>query len=266
MTNPFHIDEGTVRRLLSGDLRGEAARRVAEHLEASCEVCESVLSACGSADPLDGTLDAALFFMPPRRGEAGNDREWAGIQRRLLPPRRRTWRYAGLAAAAAAALALGASITLMRHPEQEVLDGFKGREGEKASARLRLSVSLPGPGAPSLERAASGAVVPPEASLLFRVEASGPAQLALLRVGPEGSEVLWEGTATRAGAIDVEVGGHPAAYPLQGLGGRQRFGLLAAPSLDPETLKAARRVLSGSEAAGAPSPAASLDVVEVTVR
>jgi hypothetical protein len=266
MTNPFHIDESTVRRLLSGEIRGEAARRVADHLESSCEVCESVLSDSGSADRLDGTLDAALFFVPPRKGEAGSDREWASIQRQLLPPRRRTWRYAGLGAAAAAALALGATITLMGRPEQGVLDGFKGRESEQSSARLLLSLSVPGPGAPSLERAASGAVVPSEASLLFRVEASGPAQLALLRVGPDGSEVLWEGSATRAGAIDVEVGGHPAAYPLHGLAGRQRFGLLAAPSLDPQTLQAARRVLSGSEAAGAPSPAVSLDVVEVTVR
>jgi hypothetical protein len=188
--------------------------------------------------------------------------EWARIRRRLRPARS-AWRWAGLAAAAAAALAVGLTLQLRdRSPDDA---GMKGREAPRASARLRFTVSLPGPDAPAVERGASGAVVPPEASLLFRIEASGPAQLALLRLGADG-EVIWEGRAERAGPVDVEVGGRPAAYPLRGLSGRQRFALLAAPSLDAETLQTARRMLSGSAAAGAPSPAISLDLVEVTVR
>jgi hypothetical protein len=266
MTDRSHIDETTIRRLLSGEIRGQAARELAEHLAGPCEACESVLSARGSADPLDGSLDAALLGLSPRRGEPGNDLEWALIRRRLRPARRLAWRYAGLAAAAAVALAVGVVLQTRRHPGEETWDGLKGREAERVSARLRFSVSLPGRGEPALERAASGAVVPARASLLFRVEASGPAQLALLRIGPDGSEVIWQGSASGAGAVDVDVGGRPAAYPLQGLAGRQRFALLAAPSLDPEALQAARRKLSGSAAAGAPDAAISLDVVEVLVR
>ncbi|HSB20005.1 MAG TPA: hypothetical protein VLD85_08365 [Anaeromyxobacteraceae bacterium] len=266
MRTPGHIDEATVRRLLSGEIAGEEARRVAEHLAEPCERCEELLSA--RADPLDGSLDAALLALSPRTGEPGNDVEWARIQRRLRPARRAAWRPASLAAAAAVAVALAVGIGLeaRRRSEEASGDGLKGREVERVSARLRFSVSLPGPAGPALERAASGAVVPPEASLLFRVEASAPAQLALLRAGPEGSEVIWRGSSSGPGAVDVEIDGRPAAYPLRGLAGRQRFALLAAPSLDAEALQAARRALSGSAAAGAPGPAISLDVVEVLVR
>ena len=264
MRTPGHIDEATVRRLLSGEIAGEEARRVAEHLAEPCERCEELLSV--RADPLDGSLDAALLALSPRTGEPGNDVEWARIQRRLRPARRVAWRHAGLAAAVAVALAVGIGLEARRRSEEAGGDGLKGREVERVSARLRFSVSLPGPAGPALERAASGAVVPPEASLLFRVEASAPAQLALLRAGPEGSEVIWRGSASGPGAVDVEIDGRPAAYPLRGLAGRQRFALLAAPSLDAEALQAARRALSGSAAAGAPGPAISLDVVEVLVR
>jgi hypothetical protein len=269
MKDPIHIDEAALRRVLSGELRGEEARRVAEHLGDPCEACDAFLASRGKADSLDGALDLALLERTPLKSpgpdERGNDLEWARIQRRLRP-RRPAWRLAGFAVAAVALLAAGVVLRMgSRAGGEQGWDGLKGRAVERASARLRFSVSLPGPAAPVVERAASGAVVPPEASLLFRVEVSGPARMALLRLDPEG-EVIWEGRAERAGAIDVEIGGRPAAYPLRGLAGRQRFALLAAPTLDAETLEAARRALSGSGSASAPGPAISLDLVEVTVR
>jgi hypothetical protein len=241
------------------------ARALADHLGRECGECEAFL-ARETADAVDGAIDAALLrLVPPTGDAAGNDLEWARIQRRLRS-RPSVWRHVGLAAAVAAAVAVvGVALRLETRPGGSQEAGTKGTAPERTSARLRFTVALPGPDAPSVERGASGAVVPPEASLLFRIETSGPAQLALIRLGEEG-EVIWRGSADRAGSVDVEVDGRPAAYPLRGLAGRQRFALLAAPALDPETLATARSLLAGSAAARSPSPAVSLDVVEVTVR
>lgn len=267
MTTGTHIDDATIRRLLAGDLRGEDALRVAGHLAGECDVCEAHIAASASAASLDGALDEALLSLATQTGsvEQGNDIEWARIQRQLKPRPVRRLLAIGIAAAAVAVLAVGVTLQRGRPGGPDEWTGLKGIQPDRVSARLRFSVSLPGPDAPALERGASGAVVPPEASLFFRIEASGPAQLVLLRLGPDG-EVVWEGRAERAGILDVEIGGRPAAYPLRGLSGRQRFALLAAPSVDREALDAARRMLIGSGAAGSPGPAVSLDLVEVTVR
>jgi hypothetical protein len=65
--------------------------------------------------------------------------------------------------------------------------------------------------------------------------------------------------------VDVEEQGRPAAYPLRGLRGRPRFAGVAAPSLGPAQLEAARAALVSGALAEGPEPI-SLDVVEVMVR
>ncbi|MBI5069836.1 MAG: hypothetical protein HZB56_16505 [Deltaproteobacteria bacterium] len=257
MSNMTHLERGTARRLLAGELTAEQARRIADHLDGACERCEALLAeeTCG----LDGPVDRALLALGPAAGKPGNDLEWARI-RRQLGIRRRGW-LVGLAAAAAVMLVAGVSLRIFQH-DPGPWDGVKGSAGAPVTARLRFSVVLPG-AEPSLARGASGLTIPEEASLLFRVEASGPADLALLRV--DGGELVWQGRATRAGAIDVEEQGRPAAYPLRGLRGRQRFALVAAPSLGPARLEAARAALASGAVPEGPEPL-SLDVVEVTVR
>lgn len=257
MSTLTHLERGTAKRLLAGELGAEEARRLAAHLNGECERCEALLAE--EADGLDGPVDQALLRLGPAAGRGGDDLEWARI-RRQLGVRRRGW-LVGLAAAAAVVLVAGLSVQLERR-DPNPWNGLKGLAGAPVTARLRFTVVLAG-AEPSLARGASGLTIPEEASLLFRVEASGPADLALFRI--DGSELVWQGRAVAAGAMDIEERGRPAAYPLRGLRGRQRFALVAATALGPERLEAARAAL----AAGAvPPPGAplSLDVVEVTVR
>lgn len=272
MTTPLHLDQPTFRRLLSGEVGGEEARSLAAHLDEPCETCEAALAGLEGADALDGLVDRALAGGPPRPGEQGNDVEWARIRRRLAGPRARVWRAVAAAGAATALVLLAGVVALLRMPSGpdapvagSAWDGAKGGEAVAVVARLRFSVAHPGAGPGQVVRGESGAAVPADASLLFRVEASGPAALALLRLGPDGGEVVWEGRAPAAGSMDVEVGGRIAAFPLRGLAGRQRFALIAAPALGFGRVEAARRALASGSAP--PSDAGvALDVVEVTVR
>jgi hypothetical protein len=257
-----HIDQATIQGLLSGGLHGAATLAVAEHLDAGCDACEALLAE-------DGEVDAVLLALAQAQasGAAGNDLEWARIRRRLRggSPLR------GLRVAAAVLLVAGATFAVVqaiRPMSRDGWDGQKGVETQPVGARLRFSVA-PGSIASGVERGASGAVLSPEASLLFRVEAAGPTRLVLVHLAPGSGaapEVIWEGEAAAAGTLDVEVDGRPAAFPLHGLSGPQRFALLAAPGLDrPRVDEALRRLAAGPEAP-APALPISLDVVEVTVR
>lgn len=263
MSNSTHLDRGTAERLLSGELDGEEARLLAAHLETDCARCEALLADGAGVDPLDGPVDLALLRLAPEAGERGNDLEWARVRRRLGGGRRRGW-LLGVAAAAALVLVAGVSVRIaLREPAgHDAWDGMKGMASAPVTARLRFSVVLAG-SEPSVARGANGLSLPQEASLLFRVEASGPADLALFRI--DGGELIWKGRSSGAGAVDVEDGGHLAAYPLHGLRGRQRFALVAAPELGAERLEAARAALSAGATPPSQSPI-SLDVVEVTVR
>jgi len=257
MSTGTHLERGAAKRLLAGTLPAAEARRLAAHLDRECERCEALLAEEG--DELDGPVDQALLRLGPAAGQPGNDLEWARIQRGL-GGRRRGFLVA-LAAAVAVVLVAGLSVRqATRQPNP--WDGLKGGAGAPVTARLRFTVVMAG-AEPALHRGASGLTLPEEASLLFRVETTGPADLALFRL--DGDELVWQGRAVRAGPIDIEEGGRPGAYPLRGLRGRQRFALLAAPALGAERLEVARAAL----AAGAVPPAEvpiSLDVVEVTVR
>ena len=84
MNERLHLDSEALRRLLSGDLPAEEARRWAEHLARDCAECEAVLAAEGEATALDGEADARLLALAPvRAAERGNDLEYARIRRAM---------------------------------------------------------------------------------------------------------------------------------------------------------------------------------------
>lgn len=266
-----HLDQKTYGLLRSGKLEPEAARRLAEHLEGTCDECEAFLAA-QAPDDLDGAVDASLTRLAPASpSESGSDAEFSRIHKavRGRRPVARATRW--LAAAAALLLVGGVSLTILRYrPAHDDLQGVKGHRAAQAiPARLRFAVVASGGGAPEIDRGRSGAVVPSGASLAFRVELGRPAYVALLRIGGSESEVVWQHHVSTPGAVDVSENGRPAAYPLQGLSGTQRFALVASERpIASEDLAAAARLATGATA-GSDDPRWSvmtLDVVEVTVR
>jgi hypothetical protein len=269
-----HIDLETYTLLRSGELAPAEARAIAEHLDGPCDVCEAFLAGSIEADALDGDVDAALGALAPAaEAERGNDMEFARIRRavktaRPAPARR----WTGYAMAAAAMLLVGGvSLTVMRSgPTQAPWDGDKGRgQLQPVPARLRFAVVGQGRESPQIDRGQSGAVVPQDASLAFRVELGRPAYVALLRIGAGESEVVWRHHADRAGTVDVSEQGRPAAYPLRGLAGTQHFALVASerPIADEDLAAAARAATGASAARDDPRVhVMTLDVVQVTVR
>ena len=268
-----HLDQKTYRLLRSGKLDPESARRLAEHLDEPCDACEAFLAA-QAPDDLDGSVDAALTQLAPGApSESGSDVEFSRIHKavRGRRPIARATRW--FAAAAALLLVGGVTLSVMRYHKAREDDASMGVKGTRAPqaipARLRFAVVDTGRGAPELDRGRNGAVVPAGSSLAFRVELGRPAYVALLRIGAGDSEVVWEQHVSRPGAVDVSENGRPAAYPLQGLSGTQRFALVASERpIAREDLAAAARVATGATA-GSDDPRWSvmtLDVVEVTVR
>ena len=268
----IHLDQNTYRLLRSGKLDPASARRLADHLDGPCDACEAFLAA-QAPDDLDGSVDAALTQLAPASpSDVGGDLEFSRIQKavRGRRPIARATRW--LAAAAAAMLVGGVSLSVLRHrpSRDEALVGMKGsRPAQVIPARLRFAVVDPGQGSPELDRGRSGAVVPAGASLAFRAELGRPAYVALLRIGETETEVVWQQHVARPGAVDVSENGRPAAYPLHGLSGTQRFALVASERpIGKEDLAAAARAATGASA-GSDDPRWSLmtlDVVEVTVR
>jgi hypothetical protein len=266
-----HLDQNTYRLLRSGKLDPATARRLAEHLDGPCETCEAFL-ATQAPDDLDGSVDAALAQLAPvSPSEVGGDLEFSRIRKAVhgRRPVARATRW--LVAAAALLMVGGVSLTLLRHrpPHEYAESGVKGRPSQVIPARLRFAVVETGGGAPEVDRGRSGAVVPAGASLAFRVELGRPAYVALLRIGASESEVIWKQHVARPGAIDVSENGRPAAYPLQGLSGTQRFALVASERpIRAEDMSAAAHAATGASA-GSEDPRWSvmtLDVVEVTIR
>ncbi len=247
-----HLDERSLDGLLRGRLDRAEAGRLAAHLREPCEECEHFLAGRGGV--LDGMADRALGAVGPRR-EAGDDVEFARIMRAVR--RRRARPRAAIAALAAGLLAVaGVTLAVLRHrPGERPEEGVKGLEPGALPVRLRaLLAPAVAPGAaPELSRVASGAEVPESAGLVFRIEAGAPAELALLRVGPGDSEVVFRARAEGPGTIDVSAGGKPAAYSLRGLSGRQRFVLVASPgALGPGRIEAAAAALRAGAPPGDP--------------
>jgi hypothetical protein len=267
----IHLDLDTYRRLRSGQLDPARARQIADHLDGECATCDAFLASM-PADDLDGSTDAALMQLAPQAAEErGNDIEYAKIRRAMAGRRTPTWRVTRFAAIAAALLAFGgASLVAVRYEQARRMDdGVKGRGGQIVPARLLFAVVEASSAGQKIDHGRSGETVPEGASLAFRVEVGRPAYVALLRVGPGESEMVWKQHVDRAGAVDISENGHPAAYPLRGLAGTQRFVLVASERpIAEEDLGAAARAAKGSSA-NRDDPrfnVMTLDVVEVTVR
>jgi hypothetical protein len=269
--SPMHLDLETYRKLRAGQIEPEQARRLAEHLDGACDECETFLASL-PPDGLDGAVDSALSQLAPASAEeAGKELEFWQIERAVRGSRRSRLATASrwLAVAAAVALVGGVSFTALRSPRDrgELDPGVKGRPAQVIPARLRFAVV--DAGGNGVQRAQDGAVVPAGASLAFRVELGRPAYVALLRIGASETEVVWKQHVPRSGAVDISENGRPAAYPLHGLTGTQRFALVASDRPIAEAdLAAAARAATGASA-GAEDPRWSvmtLDVVQVTVR
>jgi len=271
----MHVTPRTFADLVAGRLSPEEARALSDHLDGECELCERVLATSGSADGLDGAADAAIAMACPPSGGVGNDLEFAAIMRsaREGAPAR-AWRAQAAAAAAmvlvvatAGILVQGEHRTAEARPVVVEWNGMKGRDARPLPVRLRFLV-LGADG--SIEKGIAGEPLDPGASLMFEVEASRPADVAVARVGAGGEvELLWR-RRVNAGRTDVTLDGRPAAYPLSALGGRHRFVLLASdrPLPQPRASEAAA-VLAPPGGLSAEAPeldGLSIDVVELTVR
>lgn len=259
-----HLDERGLEGLLRGDLDPAQARRLGEHLRQPCEQCEALLAGPGGA--LDAMADRALGAVAPPGGEAGNDLEFARIMRAVR--RRRARPLAAVAALAAGLLAVaGVTLSVARHPGGGPEEGVKGPASADLPVRLKALLA-PAGAAPELARVGSGAEVPASGSLFFRIEAGAEADVALLRLGPDGVEVVFRARAGAPGTIDVSAGGKPAAYSLGGLSGRQRFVLVASrEALDPARIEAAGAALrAGSGPDDARLAGLAVSALEVVVR
>jgi hypothetical protein len=265
----MHLDERTYRDLLAHRLPPAEARALARHLEGACDECEAFLAG-RPADLVDGEADRALALMTPVPA-LGNDLEYARIRRLARPsaggrPGRRR-----LVAIAAAAVVVSAGVAGLlagreRHP---VWDGEKGMVHTAVPARLRFVV-LEAAGDRALEKGVSGEPVSATARLAFEVELGRAADVALVRVGARGAPDVFYRQRLGSGRTAVSIAGRPAAYPLAGLGGPQRFVLVASEGpLTPGRIAAAATSLAPPARVSPDAPALdglSLDVVEVVVR
>jgi hypothetical protein len=267
-----HLTADAYARLLDGTLPAEEAAALARHLEAPCAECEWLLAGRGGTDAVDAEVDRVLAALPTSGGAAGSDAEFARIERRLAARRRgaRLRRILPLAAAAGAVAAALTALVLPRSPERPPWDGRKGAGAAAVPVQLRFVVVEGGAGEPpALEKGVSGSRVEASASLQLEVETGGPASVAVLRVAPGAApELVWH-ERLPGGSAPVSVDGHPAAYPLAGLSGAQRFVAVASEEpLGPERLAEAAAARIAPEVAGRETlaPEVSLDVVEVEVR
>jgi hypothetical protein len=277
----MHLTRESQRRLLAGTIDEVEARAIAAHLVDDCPECEALL-ASQEAGPLDGLADHALTSLAPTRPEEeGNDIEYARIQRVLHTRRPARRRWAPLAAAAAAALltaGVGVHLAVQRSGRPSWA-GEKGGTAGPGPVQLRVSVvavQAQAGGQPRIWKVAGGDELPANAALQLRMEVGAAADVALARVGTGGTvHVFWHEWVDAAGPVRIAVDGRPAAYPLAGLVGQQRFVALASPGrLAPERVAAAAGALAPPAPIGGEGPARdglplagiSIDVVEITVR
>lgn len=273
-----HLTEDRYRRLLDGTLPAGEARALGSHLETPCAACEAFLAAREATDPVDGLVDRTLAAAAPREaGAQGSEAEFQRIQRalsvRAVPPARALgWWVAPtsrFAFASAAIVAVMAGLWGMEVVDRTRHPGWTGEKGMAAvvvPVQLRFVVDR----GDQLDRGLPGQDVPPDARLRFELTLARDAEVALVRVGTAGDpEVLYR-QALSAGSTIVSVQGEPAAYPLAGLAGPQRFVAVAAPGALDEA-RAAHAAAALAPPAQVSAETASLDgltldVVEVNVR
>jgi hypothetical protein len=268
----IHLDSHNFAALVAGTLSPDEASALSAHLDGECEQCERFLAERGGVDVLDGSTDAVIARALPASSGRGNDLEFARIQREVRRPVT-GWRRAFVPTAVAASLLVAGVAGLVAHytqPPASVVgswDGVKGREPRPVPVRLRFLEMQPGG---RIDKGISGETVSATSSLIFEVEASRAAAVAIARVSPGAApELLWR-SHVAAGATQVTVDGRPAAYPLSGLAGPHRFVLIASERpIDEARAGAAAAALAPPHALTAEAPeldGLSLDVVDISVR
>lgn len=284
-----HLTEAIYAKLVRGELPPAEARAWARHLEASCERCEAFLATRPEPDALDARADRALSALGAP-GAPGNDLEFRRIERRLAGAEpeddragpgpaarpRRLPRPALAAAAGVLVAGLAGAWLAIRSPERPGPPEWTGEKGAGAAAaaipvRLRFLVveGAGGAAGPDVEKGVPGQAVPAAAKLQFEVELGRAAQVALLRTAPGQAPEVFFRAALPAGRTVITLDGRPAAYPLAGLAGPQRFLAIAsaAPLDDAGAARAAERLGAGRPGAAEPGlEGLSVDAVDVAVQ
>jgi hypothetical protein len=192
-----HLDEKRLQALLDGRLAPKEEAALARHLAEG---------ECSGDLPTEANRKILQSITPSRP-----------MPHAILIP------AAGFAIVALLVLA----VVFWLPPEEETR--IKGDEDKVVGIELSLGVVEPDKaGTVEVRRVASGAEVGQENLVVFRVTTDAPCHLYLVRVGPDGLEVLLpdyfdEPIRHKGGAFTPTAAGNPVAYPLAGNAGTQHF-------------------------------------------
>ena len=229
-----HLDAERLQALLDGRLKPEEEAALARHLaDGECQTCEEFLGG------LDQSVESKLFAILDRStraadlpAEANRRILEAVLSKRPVIPRMVLIPAAGFAFVVLLALA---AVLWFSAGEGE---GTRIKGDQAGVVRVELSLGVVEPakaGTVDVRRVASGAEVSPENLVVFRVTTGAPCYLYLVRVGPDGLEVLVpdyfdEPIRHRGGVFTPTAAGNPVAYSLSGNAGTQHFAAVCSPS------------------------------------
>jgi len=229
-----HLNQKRLQALLDGGLGPEQEAALARHLaEGECQTCEEFLGG------LDRSVEEKLFSILDRSLRAQDLP--AEANRRILEtvsskrpamPRLVLIPAAGFAFVALLALA----VVLWFSTGEGEGTRIKGDPAEVVRVELSLGLVEAGKaGAVEVRRVASGAAVSLESRVVFRVTTDAACYLYLVRVGPDGLEVLLpdyfdEPVRHPGGPYTPMAGSQPAAYSLLGNAGTQHFAAVCSKS------------------------------------
>ena len=229
-----HLNQERLQALLEGRLKPEQEAALARHLaEGECQTCEEFLGS------LDESVETKLFQILDRSAQAQDLPE--ETNQRILetvsskrPPIPRIVLIPAAGFAFVVLLALAAVLWF----SAEEGEGTRIKGDEPGVVGVELSLGLVEPakaGTVEVQRVASGAEVSPETLVVFRVTTDAPCYLYLVRVGPDGLEVLIpdyfdEPIRHRGGAYTPTAAGNPVAYSLSGNAGTQHFAAVCSKS------------------------------------
>jgi hypothetical protein len=260
-----HLNEESLRALLDGRLKPEQEAALARHLaEGECPACEEFLGG------LDVSVETTLFGILHRSTQArdlpyeANRKILESISKRRPMPRAMLIPAAGFAVVAL--LVLG----LVWWSPSGAGTRVKGDESKAVGIELSLGLVEPAKaGTVEVRRVASGAVVDQANLVVFRVTTDAPCYMYLVRVGPDGLEVLVpeyfdEPVRHRGGVYTPNAAGNPVAYPLSGNQGTQHFAAVC-PTRPLASLKDLQPLADRLWGAGGPADVVSYDVVTLQV-
>jgi hypothetical protein len=264
-----HLDEERLQALLEGRLDPEQEAALARHLaeEGECRACEEFLGG------LDESVEGQLFSVLERSLRARDLP--AEANRRILETvasKRPQISRAILLPAAGFAFVVLVVLAAVFWFSAEEGEGARIKGDPAGGVRVELSLGLVEAGrdgAVEVRRVASGSVVSLKSRLVFGVNTDAPCYLYLVRVGPDGLEVLlpdYFGEPLRhpGGSYTPMAGSQPAAYDLEGNAGTQHFAAVCSkgPLASPKDLQPLADRLWG---AGDRLDVVSYDVVTLQV-